>query len=110
MRKSEARLHLRVRGGECVEDGTSMRGGKLLRVWVDDEEEGTSTDCEMTVWVSELLSGSHQVAAMVVEEEGGAVAAAFRSEFVILQDIEILFPSDNYVYCLLYTSDAADDM
>jgi len=103
MRRSEARLHFRVRGGGCVQEGgSSLRSRRQLRVLVDEADEAVSTDPELVMAVSETLSGSHHVTAMVEEEEEEGrrrrTVAEYRTDFVILQDIEILFPSDNYVF------------
>mmetsp|Transcript_40450 Transcript_40450/g.127341 ORF Transcript_40450/g.127341 Transcript_40450/m.127341 type:complete len:267 (-) Transcript_40450:1789-2589(-) len=70
MRRSEARLHFRVRGGGCVQEGgSSLRSRRQLRVLVDEADEAVSTDPELVMAVSETLSGSHHVTAMVEEEE-----------------------------------------
>jgi len=116
LRRADASASFSVSGAACVEgraadmDGGGEEGldegerlveGMELRVLVDGVEEATTTAAAIHLTLPDLPSGNHMVLAQVVmpvEEGRERALVALSAEVVILQDIEILFPSNEFVF------------
>jgi hypothetical protein len=116
LRRASASASFSVHGSVCVNQGHAEEGGVVdlvegleLRVLVDGVEEAATSVAAFDVSLPDLSSGNHMITALVedVSESGqherrsGAHRAALASlaaEIVILKDVEILFPSDEFVF------------
>ncbi len=128
MRRADAAASFSVSGSACVADAgadaleegagpeggggvSSLLKGLELRVWVDGVEEAATTDASMHFTLPDLSSGSHMLLAQVVnaseppaerDPRGGGggrqAVVALAQEIVVLRDVEILFPSEDFVF------------
>ena len=103
MRQASASASFVVHGPGCVGEGgagETLSEGVELRVLVDGSEEAATSEAAVDVTLPDLSSGNHLLAALVVAQDarGERILASSASEVVILRDIEILFPSNDFVF------------
>ena len=119
LRRADASASFAVTGAACVrgleinagEDGggaeretadvEQLVEGMELRVLVDGVEEAATRSAAIELTLPDLSSGNHVILAQVVMTIGQSrerALVALSEEIVILQDIEILFPSNDFVF------------